>query len=92
MAVEPTLTILFANDVVREVFKTIVEKRSLLFKEILASLDKKDGKRKELEDAVEALKGAELIKERSSPVQDFNSYYVTADGLTAARELRRANL
>jgi len=33
-------------------------------------------------------KDADLIKERTAPIEDFNTYYVTADGLTAERQLR----
>ena len=48
--------------------------------------------RKEVEDAVKVLLDADLIKERSAPIEDFNSYYVTADGLNTARMLSRSNL
>lgn len=82
---------LLSNKVVLQVFKNILEKRSVLFKEILASQGQKTGEERErLEDAVKVLKKAELIKERSAPIEDFNTYYITADGLSVARELRRA--
>lgn len=47
--------------------------------------------RVQAEDAVKVLKDAELIKEKTAPIEDFNSYYVTSEGLSAARELRRSS-
>jgi hypothetical protein len=40
---------------------------------------------------VSKLKEAELIKERPADIEDFTSYYVTSDGLSAERQLRLAD-
>jgi hypothetical protein len=94
------------NKVVLEVLKKVADMRSVLFKEILDSIDPKSEERKyidpeteeqkklrqQVEDAVRRLMDADLIKERSAAIEDFNSYYVTADGLSTARELRRSKL
>jgi len=44
----------------------------------------------QVEAAVQKLKGAKLIEERAASIKDFNTYYVTEDGLNAERELRLA--
>jgi hypothetical protein len=44
----------------------------------------------QIEDAVRKLKSANLIEERPAPIKDFSTYYVTANGLNAERELRLA--
>lgn len=44
----------------------------------------------EIEDAVEKLKEQDLIKERPAEIKDFNRYYITANGLTAERQLASA--
>jgi hypothetical protein len=43
-----------------------------------------------IEDAVQKLKDAKLIDERQAPIRDFSTYYVTANGLNAERDLRLA--
>ena len=93
------------NKVALKVLTKVADMRSLRFKEILDYLDpdskekftdpeSKEQKhlREQVENAVKVLMDAELIKERSAPIEDFNSYYVTADGLSTARELRRSKL
>jgi hypothetical protein len=83
--------LLLSDKVVQSVFKAILENRSAIFKELLASLGKKPDDpddRKQIESAVSQLKDADLIKERTAPIEDFNSYYVTSDGLNAERQLR----
>jgi predicted transcriptional regulator len=86
------------DKVTLEVLGKVADMRSASFKEILESIDpqsiypesdKTKESREHVENAVKTLKQAGLIKERSAPIEDFNSYYVTADGLNAASELRR---
>ena len=43
---------------------------------------------KYIEHALQSLKDADLIKEKTAPIEDFNTYYVTAGGLDAERKLR----
>jgi|HubBroStandDraft_1064217.scaffolds.fasta_scaffold95640_2 hypothetical protein len=91
MAIQNQIVMLLSNPVLQEVFKEIVKNRSALFKELVTSLSNNTDLN--LEDhqvagALEQLKNADLIKEREAPIKDFNSYYITADGLTADRQLR----
>jgi hypothetical protein len=95
MALESSLLMLLSDKVIQLVFKEILQNRSVLFKEIFESLAKKPEletamTKFSLEDAVKSLKDADLIKERSAPIEDFNTYYVTANGLSAERQLRLA--
>lgn len=71
------------------------------FKDIMAYLrravpdldgDTPDQRRRqlvEIEQALIKLQEADLIKERRTPIEDFNTYYVTAEGLNAGKQLRR---
>ena len=94
MSMDPNVVVmLLSNDVVKFVFKEVLKNRSVQFKEIRESLYQKPELQSnldnfKLEDAVKKLKDADLIKERTAPIEDFNTYYVTADGLTAERQLR----
>jgi len=88
-----TTAMLLSNSVMKGVFKAILENRTAIFKELVASVGKSpddpDG-RKEVEDAVARLVKADLIKERNAPIKDFRSYSVTSVGLGAERQLRLA--
>lgn len=92
MPVEPTsLVTLLSNPAVNLVFKEILKNRSVLFKDIRQSLSGKfdvETEHTKIEEAVQALVDASLVKERPASIEDFNTYYVTADGLTAERQLR----
>jgi hypothetical protein len=43
--------------------------------------------REAIKGPLKELKDARLIKELGSPVEDFNIYYITADGLDVSRKL-----
>jgi hypothetical protein len=90
MAIDPVTLVLLSDKVVQTVFKEILKNRSAIFKELFPSLGKSTedpDDRKEVESAVSRLKKADLIKERTAEIEDFNSYYVTSDGLSAERQL-----
>ena len=95
MAVDTSIIVmLLSKDTIKRVFKEVLRNRSVLFKELRESLRKTPELRAldkpQLEEAVKKLKDADLIKERTASIEDFNTYYVTADGLTAERQLRLA--
>jgi hypothetical protein len=98
MASPEVLTLLHSSKIVGLVFEEIAKNRSVMFKEILASLGKKNDLSKEdlskekIEEVVHNLMEADLVKERAAPIQDFNTYYITADGLSTERQLRLADL
>jgi hypothetical protein len=92
---DSSLLLLLSNDVTKLVFKAVLKNRSILFKELRESLGKTPElaagpDKTQLENAVKILKDADLIKERIAPIEDFNAYYVTANGLSAERQLRLA--
>jgi hypothetical protein len=96
MAVDTNVVVmLLSNDVTKFVFREVAKNRSVLFKQLRESLDKTpelqaNPDKFQLEAAVKMLKDADLIKERTAPIEDFKTYYVTANGLTAERQLRLA--
>jgi len=45
-----------------------------------------------LNKTINRLKGLDLIKEKPSVIDDFNTLYVTADGLSAVRALQQRSL
>jgi hypothetical protein len=86
------LATVLSSDLPKNVFKEILKNRSALFKDIRASVSENQLPNvgvKEIERAVKTLVDASLVKERSAPIEDFNTYYVTADGLGVERMLRR---
>ena len=44
----------------------------------------------QVEEAVQQLRNAKLIEERTATIKDFSTYYVTEEGLNAEREMRSA--
>jgi hypothetical protein len=96
------ITLLLTNVVIKRVFDEVVKKRRVQLKDLRESVGSVDlgGTPEEgtvepivqaqIEDAVQKLKSAKLIEERQAPIKDFNTYYVTASGLNAERELRLA--
>jgi hypothetical protein len=99
MALEPSVIALLSNGVFNRVFKVIAEQRTVQLKDIRDLLlknqkapmeDQRQTTEDQLREAVDFLKDADLIKERSAPIDDFATYYVTADGLNVERALRRA--
>lgn len=117
----PEVTMLLSNYVIKYVFKEVLKNRRIHLKqlreslteapEIRASLSKEpelqtalsepaakkgitdavfaDVVQKKVADAVQQLKTAKLIDERPASIEDFNTYYVTENGLNAERELRQ---
>lgn len=74
----------------RVVFDLVVSNRSIRFGELLKKLQQTKRSEVGRESAIkslEELKTAGLIDEKSSSVQDWSTYYVTADGLEASRKV-----
>ena len=82
---------LASSSAVRTIFEAILKNRSAIFKDLMAVVGKSTGddqeSRREVEAAVSLLKEADLIKERPAAIEDFSSYYVTANGLAAESDL-----
>jgi predicted transcriptional regulator len=79
------LSVLANKDNIK-VFDQVIEHRSIRFKELI----RRTGlTRAETKQALRVLKSASLIDEKGAPIEDFNTYYVTATGLEASREVRR---
>lgn len=92
----PELLVTLSTPPVRAVFSEIVKNRSVLFRDIRKNLLNNDDQishpsdiDKQIVTAVKVLKDAQLIRETPADIRDFNSYYVTSDGLNAARQLSR---
>jgi predicted transcriptional regulator len=70
----------------RKIFKLVVDERRVRFKDVQdrLQLDREEVRRK-----LKSLTEAHLIQERGAPLEDFSLYYVTAEGLEAAHELRQ---
>jgi predicted MarR family transcription regulator len=70
----------------RLVFDQIVRNRRIRLNELLGRV----GEQLDEETVVhslERLRNAGLIQELGAPLRDFNTYYVTADGLEASRKI-----
>jgi hypothetical protein len=77
-----------SNPLNQNVFKAVVKARHLILKDLFGSLESSTPK----DDVVQSLNQLEkvgLIKAESSSIPEFSTYYVTAEGLQADRQLRR---
>lgn len=70
---------------VRDVFNKVAKERTIRFKKLQSDLGIE---RDEAFASLNKLKEANLIKEHEAAVEDFTTFYVTAEGLSVERELR----
>lgn len=73
------------------VFNAVARERTVRFKDLLDALESADLDREQVHQSLEQLQEAKLIESQDAPegVENFRWYYVTEEGLTAERELRR---
>jgi DNA-binding HxlR family transcriptional regulator len=76
------------------VFGVVAKERTVRFKDLLDTLESIDLDRKRLRESLDQLEEAKLIKSQDAPegVEDFKWYYITEEGLTVERELRRLEM
>jgi len=88
MAVDPITLALLAAPVVRLVFERVLKNRSIRFGDLIKQVEQVDPNvdRRQAKATLDQLQNAHLIKEKGSALEDFNTYYVTADGLEASRK------
>jgi hypothetical protein len=91
VATDPDLSFILSDRVVLNVFDKILQNRTVLLKDLIGDVDG-DVTTEQVEGAVKTLEAADLIRERQADISDFNSYYVTAQGLMAGRQLHAAPL
>ena len=95
MAVDFATLSMLAVPTVRLVFEQVVKNRSIRLGELIERVRPKVDREnveemlRELKETLNKLKDAELIKEKGSAIEEFNTYYVTANGLEANREVKR---
>jgi len=88
MAVDFATLSMLAVPTVRLVFEQVVKNRSIRLGELIERVRPKVD-RENVEEMLRELKDAELIKEKGSAIEEFNTYYVTANGLEANQEVKR---
>lgn len=83
---------LFADSVVRHAFKAVLDQRSMRVKDIKAQVfrNRDVNAQQELDGALTSLVEAKLVKESRTEIRDFDTIYVTADGLGLKRQLKEA--
>ncbi|MDQ3802371.1 MAG: hypothetical protein M3416_00725 [Acidobacteriota bacterium] len=92
----PELSILINDPNTRKIFDEIVKKRKVRLKDLASCLGEEKSTREDLIRTINELKSAELIQELGAPTkahqsvyEGFKTYYVTSNGLSAERQLRR---
>lgn len=83
---EETAILLLTSDPAKEILEQVAKNRFIRFGELLAKI-KPSFDRGEAKRAVGQLKQLNLIDERESAIDDFNTLFITADGLAASRRL-----
>jgi len=84
MSLDYQILATLSNPLIKEILHTIVKKKSVEFRQLASdTVDPSEALQ-----ALEILKRAELIKETSSPIDAFKTYYVTASGLQADRLIK----
>jgi hypothetical protein len=87
MAFDPYVAAVLSDKVVQNVFGAVLKNRSMLLKDIKDEVGNVASKEDVL-GAVQTLRNADLIGEKAAGIADFNTYFVTANGLGAERVLR----
>jgi hypothetical protein len=89
MPIQDNILMLLSDNVLQAVFKEIVKNRSAIFKDLMGSVSGRTNVASDqIERALIQLQNADLIKTSESSIKDFNSYYPTAEGPAAERQLR----
>ncbi len=77
---------LLSNLTTRGVFEAVAKPRTISFRDLKRNFADDD-----LQKSITLLKQADLIGEKTAVINDFNTFYVTANGLSAAQALRQSN-
>lgn len=80
---------LLQDTVARKVLEAIAREKKLQFRDLAKVFQLEHIEGEEASKALELLKTVGLIGEETAPIADFHTYYVTAEGLSAERQLRR---
>jgi hypothetical protein len=89
MAMPDSILMLLSDKVLQAVFNVIVRHRDATFKDLAGLVSERTNVASDqIERALAQLQDADLIKTSESSIKDFNSYYPTAEGLAAERQLR----
>jgi hypothetical protein len=80
---------LLQNAHARKVFETIAHAKKLQAKDLSRVWQAEQISGEDARHTLEWLKAADLIGEEAAPVADLHTYYVTAQGLAADRQLQR---
>lgn len=86
--------ILLADPLTRHIFEFIAKRRMAVYKDIRYAVegggDEHRRRPDEILNRLQKLRHAGLIEEQDSPItNDFNTYYLTAEGLSVERKLRQ---
>lgn len=83
---EDSAILLLTSDPAKAILEQVAKNRFIRFGELLEKtrpqFDRTEAKR-----AVGKLKQLNLIDEKESAIEDFNTLFITADGLAASRKL-----
>ena len=77
------MTTVLAEPAVRDVFKTVASLRRVKLKELVSD----EKRRPEIKTILSRLRDAQLVAEERFAIEDWNQYYVTAQGLEVERAL-----
>jgi hypothetical protein len=86
MPVDPKQTLIDPTN--KRVFGAVVKARHILLKDLWKTL-KSDTEQSNVDQSLGQLQEAGLIQVEPGSLRDFNTYYVTAEGLQMDRKLRR---
>jgi hypothetical protein len=76
------------NSATRGVFEAVARPRTISLRDLKSNFPADE----DLQGSITLLKQADLIGERPAVIQDFSTYYVTANGLNAAQALRQSSV
>ena len=76
---------LLSDPIARRIFEHVVKMRSIRFEE-LAKRVQPEVDRQLTKAMLQKLEQAQLISEKGASLDDYTTYYVTADGLEASRK------
>lgn len=83
----PAITYLVYNELARKALQTVLENRTIAFRDIIGRLKKSEASldTEQARSALKELEQMELVEATPSGVADFDTYYATASGLEVGR-------
>jgi hypothetical protein len=84
-----TLFNILSDNVTRSIFHLIADERQVTYRDLVNTLDEQHIRTEDASERLERLRNAQLIEKEGAPLPDYETFYITANGLSVDRQLSK---